>query len=170
MVFLSDYIARGLKRGIDVAGIYWVVFGLGAIAGPLVMGRIADRIGFRLTFRLGLAMEVVAIVMILATNVDAALGVSSFLMGALIPGMVTITVGRIQELVGDSQRQRAIWAAATTGFALGQAASGYFYSYLFVATGGSYASLYAIGVVMAIIALAIDIAAGLTQHQVRTQP
>jgi MFS family permease len=170
MVFLSDFIARGLKRGIDIAGIYWVVFGLGAIAGPLAMGRIADRIGFRLTFRLGLAMEVVAIVMILATGVDAALGVSSFLMGALIPGMVTVTVSRIQELVADPNRQRTVWAAATTCFALGQAAAGYFYSYLFVATGGVYAWIFGIGAAMAVVALAIDLAAALPRRQVLTQP
>jgi MFS family permease len=128
------------------------------------MGRIADRIGFRLTFRLGLAMDVVAIVLILASSADAALGVSSFLMGALIPGMVTITVGRIQELLHDAARQRAVWAAATTGFAIGQAASGYFYSYLFVATAGSYAWLYGIGAVMAVVALAIDLGAGATRQ------
>ena len=81
-------------------------------------------------------------------------------MGALIPGMVTVTVGRIQELIHDPARQRAVWAAATTGFAIGQAASGYFFSYLFVATGGVYAWLYGIGAAMAAVALAIDLGAG----------
>ena len=74
--------------------------------------------------------------------------------------MVTMTVGRIQELVADPARQRAVWAAATTGFAIGQAASGYFYSYLFVATGGAYGWIFAIGAAMALVALAIDLAAG----------
>jgi MFS family permease len=159
MVFLADFVARGLRRGIDVAGIYWVIFGLGAVAGPLVMGRIADRVGFGPTFRAGLVLEVVAIALILVWTGDAALGISSFLMGALTPGMVTVTVGRIQELIHDAGRQRAVWAAATTGFALGQAIAGYFYSYLFVVTGGVYAWLYGIGACMALVALAIDFAA-----------
>jgi predicted MFS family arabinose efflux permease len=160
MVFLADFISRGLHRGIDVAGIYWVVFGVGAIAGPPVMGVLADRSSFRLTFRLGLLLEAVLIVLILVSASDAALAVSCFLMGALIPGMVTMTVGRIGELVADAARQRAVWAVATTGFAIGQAASGYFYSYLFVATGGAYAWIFAIGAAMALIALTIDLTAG----------
>ena len=160
MVFLADFISRGLHRGIDIAGIYWVVFGIGAIVGPPAMGRIADRIGFRPTFRLGLGFEAVVIVLILLSASDAALAVSSFLMGALIPGMVTMTVGRISELVADASRQRAVWAAATTGFAIGQAISGYFYSYLFGATGGDYVWIYASGAMMAVLALAIDLTAG----------
>jgi MFS family permease len=137
-----------------------VVFGLGAIVGPPVMGGLADRIGFRSTFRLGLALEAAVIVLILASSADAALAVSSFLMGALIPGMVTMTVGRIAELIADPARQRAVWAAATTGFAAGQTISGYFYSYLFVATGGLYFWIYASGAAMALVALAIDVAVG----------
>ena len=160
MVFLADFISRGLHRGIDVAGIYWVVFGIGAIAGPPVMGRLADWIGFATAFRLGLALEAVVIALILASAADAALAASSFLMGALIPGMVTMTVGRIQELIADPARQRAVWAAATTGFAIGQAAAGYFYSYLFGATGGTYLWIYASGAAMAVLALAIDLTAG----------
>ncbi len=167
MVFLADFVARGLRRGIDVASIYWVVFGVGAIVGPPVMGRIADRIGFRAAFRLGLAIEAVVIVLILGSASDAALGVSSFLMGAMISGMVTITVGRIHELVADPARQRAVWATATTGFAIGQAASGYAYSYLLVATGGAYVWLYASGAAMALIALAIDLGAGSRRAQPR---
>jgi predicted MFS family arabinose efflux permease len=170
MVFLADFISRGLQRGIDVAGIYWVVFGVGAMVGPPVMGRLADRIGFRLTFRLGLALEAVVIVLILASAADAALAVSSFLMGALIPGMVTMTVGRIQELVAGTERQRAVWAVATTGFAIGQAVSGYVYSYLFVATGGAYGWIYASGAAMALIALAIDLMAGLRAQPRSIQP
>ncbi|MGH6982279.1 MAG: YbfB/YjiJ family MFS transporter [Stellaceae bacterium] len=160
MVFLADFISRGLHRGIDVAGIYWVVFGVGAIIGPPVMGRVADRIGFRPTFRLGLVLEAAIILLILVSASDAALAVSSFLMGALIPGMVTMTVGRIAELVADAARQRAVWAAATTGFAIGQAISGYFYSYLFGATGGAYLWIYASGAIVAVLALAIDVGAG----------
>jgi MFS family permease len=64
MVFLVDFIARSLRRGIDVGGQYWVIYGLGAIAGPLVTGRIADRIGFGMTLRLGLAVEAGAIALI----------------------------------------------------------------------------------------------------------
>lgn len=46
MVFLVDFIARGLSRGLDVGGWYWIVFGVGALLGPVIAGRLADSIGF----------------------------------------------------------------------------------------------------------------------------
>ena len=56
-----------------------MVFGVGAIAGPPVHGpRSPTAIGFRLTFRLGLLLEAVVIVLILVSAFDAALGVSAF--------------------------------------------------------------------------------------------
>lgn len=47
MVFLVDFVARGLHAGLAAGAGYWVVFGLGAMAGPLLAGLLADRIGFR---------------------------------------------------------------------------------------------------------------------------
>jgi MFS family permease len=38
MVFVVDFVARGLGQGILVASHYWVFYGLGAIVGPLVTG------------------------------------------------------------------------------------------------------------------------------------
>jgi predicted MFS family arabinose efflux permease len=52
MVFLVDFVARFLHRGIEVGAGYWVVFGLGAMAGPLLAGALADRAGFRCSLRL----------------------------------------------------------------------------------------------------------------------
>ena len=46
MVFLVDFVARGLGQGIATGSNYWVFFGLGAIVGPLLTGHIADRTGF----------------------------------------------------------------------------------------------------------------------------
>ena len=47
MVFLADFIARGLGRGIGAAAFTWVVYGAGALCGAVVAGRLADRIGPR---------------------------------------------------------------------------------------------------------------------------
>jgi len=166
MVFLVDFIARGLARGIDVGGEYWVIYGCGAIAGPLVLGRVADRIGFGPTWRIGLAIEAAAVALVVISTNGIVLGISAVLLGALTPGLVVVVMGRVQELVADPNRQRTVWAAATTAFALGQAVAGYGYSYLFVTTGGTYAWLYAIGAAMALIALAIDLAAPLGRRRV----
>ncbi len=45
MVFLVDYVARGLHWGLDAGSLTWVLFGAGALCGPLALGRLADRIG-----------------------------------------------------------------------------------------------------------------------------
>jgi len=87
------------------------------------------------------------------------LGISAFLLGTFTPGLVVVVMGRVQELVADVDRQLTVWAAATTAFAIGQAASGYLYSYLFVASGGAYAWVYSIGAGMALVALTVDFAA-----------
>ena len=46
MVFLVDFIARGLGWGVTIGASFWVVFGLGAVCGPFVAGWLGDRIGF----------------------------------------------------------------------------------------------------------------------------
>lgn len=38
MVFLVDFVARGLSKGLEIGALYWILFGLGAIVGSLFMG------------------------------------------------------------------------------------------------------------------------------------
>jgi MFS family permease len=71
----------------------------------------------------------------------AALGASSLIIGAFVPGIVPLVLGRTHELIpaGGSARQAA-WSGATTAFALGQATGAYGLSFLFAraaATTGS---------------------------------
>jgi predicted MFS family arabinose efflux permease len=51
MVFLVDFVARGLGQGLHAGAVYWVIFGAGAVVGPLIGGRAGDRIGFRTVLR-----------------------------------------------------------------------------------------------------------------------
>jgi MFS family permease len=46
MVFIVDFVARGHGQGIAAGSRYWVLYGLGAIVGPLVTGHLGDRSGF----------------------------------------------------------------------------------------------------------------------------
>jgi predicted MFS family arabinose efflux permease len=161
MIFLVDYVARGRGEGLAAGALHWVLFGVGAIFGPLVGGLIADRIGFRLTLRLAFAIQATAVVIPALGPGAIALMASSVLVGAAVPGIVAIVLGRVQELLPHvPAQQNAAWSKATTSFAVFQALGAYGISFLFEWSGGNYALLFAVAGGAALLALAIDLAAG----------
>ncbi|MEE9209403.1 MAG: YbfB/YjiJ family MFS transporter, partial [Kiloniellales bacterium] len=110
MVFLVDYIARGLDRGLAVGADYWVLFGLGAIVGPVLFGHLADRSGFRLALRLGFLVQAVAVALLALTASPLWMVVSSVVVGAFVPGIVPLVLGRVHELIPrDSRAQKVAW-------------------------------------------------------------
>jgi predicted MFS family arabinose efflux permease len=145
MVFLADFIARGLGQGVERAATYWILFGVGAVAGPPLVGPCADRFGFGRTLRYALLVELAAVLAPVFTAHPVALAASSFIVGALIAGVVPLTLGSLQELLpGDLPGQRAAWSIATTCFALGLSGGSFGYSYLF-AQSGRHTLLFAVG-------------------------
>ncbi len=157
MVFLVDYIARGLDRGLAVGADYWVLFGLGAIVGPVLFGHLADRGGFRLALRLGFLVQALAVALLALTASPLWMAVSAVVVGAVVPGIVPLVLGRVHELIPhDGRAQKAAWSGATTAFALGQAGAAYGFSFLFAETGG-YAMLFALGAAALVLALVIDL-------------
>ena len=156
MVFLVDFVARGLGRGLDIGGRYWVLFGVGAILGPVLAGRAADRIGFRSALRWALALQVAAVGGLAIWTSTGWLIVSSVLIGAFVPGVVPLVLGRVQELAAPDARTAA-WGRATTAFAIGLTAAGYGFSFVYARTA-SYAMLFALGGTFLALALAIDLA------------
>jgi len=165
MVFLVDFIARGPGQGIAAGSYYWVLYGIGAIVGPLLTGHLADRAGFGPALRVAFLIEGIAVALPAISAAPAALIVSSVIVGGFTPGIVPLVLGRVHELVPQKPAgQRSAWAQATTSFALFQAAGAYGVSYCFERTGGDYAILFVIGASAAIAALAINlIAAALNQ-------
>jgi predicted MFS family arabinose efflux permease len=163
MVFLVDFVARGLGQGISSGSRYWVLYGIGATVGPLLTGHLADRAGFAPALRVAFLIEAIAILLPALSSAPAAMIVSSLLVGGFTPGIVPLVLGRIHELLPhDSVGQRAAWAQATTTFALFQAAGAYGLSYLFEHTGGDYAILFMIGAGAVTVSLAIDLVTALT--------
>ena len=163
MVFLVDFVARGLGQGISSGSHYWVLYGIGATVGPLLTGHLADRAGFGPALRVAFLVEAIAILLPALSSAPAAMIVSSLLVGGFTPGIVPLVLGRIHELLPhDSAGQRAAWAQATTTFALFQAAGAYGLSYLFEHTGGDYAILFMIGAGAVTVSLAIDLVTALT--------
>lgn len=157
MVFLVDFVARGRGAGLETASWYWIVFGTGALIGAAVSGRLADRIGFPWALRAMVLLQAVGVSLVVLTESSGWLVVSSFVVGASVPGVVPLVAGRVHELVPDrAELHRRAWGIATTFFAIGQAVAGYGFSYLFAQTGGSYAALFGVGAAALWLALVIE--------------
>jgi predicted MFS family arabinose efflux permease len=162
MLFLVDFVSRGLGKGLDTGAQYWVLFGLGAIAGPLLSGHLADRAGFGPALRVAFVIQIVAVVLPLIGTSPALLIVSSVLMGAAVPGIVPLALGRVNELLAHHPAaQKGAWSTATTGFAVLQAGAAYGMSFLFTQNGGNYRMLFAIGATALALALSVDLFAAL---------
>jgi predicted MFS family arabinose efflux permease len=158
-VFLVDFVARGLQQGATHAALYWILYGVGAAGGPMLYGLVADRAGFGNALRLGLLLSGAASLLLAEWPQTAALILASLLLGAFTPGVVTLVIGRLHELLAhDHDAQHAAWSRSTTMFALSQAVSGYGLSWLFAHTGGDYRAIYLVAVAAFALALLADLA------------
>jgi len=158
-VFLVDFVARGLQQGAARGALYWVLYGVGAAAGPMLYGLVADRAGFGKALQLGLLLSGAASLSLAAWPQTATLVLASLLLGAFTPGVVTLVIGRLHELLAhDHDAQHAAWSRSTTMFALSQAVSGYALSWLFSHSGGDYRAIYLVAVVAFALALLADLA------------
>jgi MFS family permease len=163
MLFLVDFVARGLGQGLDSGAQYWVLFGLGAIVGPVLSGHLADRTGFGPALRLAFFVEAVAVLLPALGTGTVGLIVSSLVIGAFTPGIVPLALGRIHELLPhDAAAQKSAWSAATTGFALLQAAGAYGLTFIFAQTRGDYRLLFVIGAAAFGLTLGIDLLVGVS--------
>lgn len=158
MIFLVDFVARGLGEGVEVGSEYWVLFGIGATVGPVLAGHLADRAGFGAALRFAFLLEAVAVAIPAFGLGQAWLIVSSVVVGAFVTGTVPLVLGRIGELLPHHPaQQKSAWSVATACFALCQAAAAYALSFVFAQTGGNYRLLFFIGAAAMVVALAIDL-------------
>jgi predicted MFS family arabinose efflux permease len=162
MIFLVDYVARGLGQGLAAGAQYWVLFGIGAIVGPVLCGHLADRAGFGPALRIAFAVQAVALALpALGLVAHGGLIVSSVIVGAFTPGIVPLVLGRVQELLAHHPSlQKAAWSRATTAFAVLQASAAYGMSWLLGYSGGHYAWLFALGGSALVLGLLTDLVAG----------
>jgi predicted MFS family arabinose efflux permease len=173
MVFLVDFIVRGLGLGLSAGARYWVLFGAGALIGPVAGGYLGDRVGFRAALRLTLLMTALCVALPLASVAAPALALSSLLVGAAVPGTVAVAIGRVRELARDDPRgQASAWGWCTTAFAIGQAIAGYGFAWIFAHSAHAYALLFGIAAAALLLALAVDVAAGAAMRAApgRAQP
>lgn len=171
MIFLVDFVARGLGQGLQTGAQYWVLFGIGATVGPLLAGGLADRVGFARALRVSFIIEAIAVAVPAFAPGSLWLMVSSVTVGAFVTGTVPLVLGRVQEiLVRHPARQSAAWQTATVGFALFQAVAAYGLSFLFSYSGGNYSLLFLIGTAAMLLAFVIDLLAALRSSRTSVAP
>ncbi|WP_085581320.1 YbfB/YjiJ family MFS transporter [Thalassospira mesophila] len=131
MVFLVDYTARILDLGDGFGSLCWTIFGVGALCGPVTLGKFGDRFGFRVTLTGMLLVDMVMTVIPAIGDNPALLLISAFVVGATVPGVVSLILGWIHELIDDPETRHQAWSFATTLFAIGQAAFAYIFAWMF---------------------------------------
>lgn len=157
MILLVDYVARGLNRGPGTGAVFWVIYGVAAIAGPVLNGYMADRIGFRAAYRMALVLQGFAALLLGVSGNTYAIVAATIILGIFTPGIVPLVLGRIHEIVPHGPAaQRQAWSRATTAFALFQAIGGYGYSFLFSYSKENYALIFLLGATALALAFAAD--------------
>jgi predicted MFS family arabinose efflux permease len=113
MILLVAYIARGLGHGGDIGAAYGGVYGIAAIVGPVICGGAADKIGFRLSFRAALLLEVIAVGILSFAKNLVAVGIATVILGIFTTGVVPLGLGRIHDILPHSHTaQRTAWSRA----------------------------------------------------------
>lgn len=154
MVFLVDFIARGLGQGTQLGSVFWAIYGLGAIAGPPLYGYLADRFGPGTTVKMVCLVMAVVLATMYTTGNVVMLGVLTAIIGTFAPGMVPLALARVHELnMHHSSRQNIAWARASIIAAAAMAGAAYGYSALFNATGGNHRLLFLTAAATLIVAI-----------------
>ncbi len=157
MVFLVDYVARGLGDGAHVGAMIWVMYGLGAIVGPVTYGFLADKLGARVSIRVVLVVQAIAVGLLPLAGSFTALAVLAVILGSFPPGIVPLALARVHELLPDHHQQQVAWSRATVSFATFQALSGFAYSALFNSSGGQHALLFMLAAASIVVALLLEL-------------
>jgi len=170
MVFLVDYVTRGLGLSSHAGAVIWIMYGVGAIFGPVIYGLLADRMGARASIRLVLAAQAVALALLCSTSNFALLAALAIVIGSFPPGIVPLALARIHELVPSHHQQQVAWSRATVSFATFQALGGYAYSTIFNASGGHHVMLFVIAAGAIAVALVADFVAGVVARNGQVNP
>jgi MFS family permease len=167
MVFLVDYVARGLNAGAHVGALIWVMYGLGAIVGPVSYGFLADQLGAKTGIRIVLVIQALAVGLLSISSSFAALALLAVILGSFPPGIVPLALARVHELIPNHHQQQIAWSRATVSFATFQALSGFAYSALFNASGGHHALMFVIAAGAIVVALLLELGSRLLSQPVR---
>jgi predicted MFS family arabinose efflux permease len=141
-IYWVDFLVRGLGNDMAFGGWHWALFGIGAILGTYLWGRLADRIGFRLGLALAFGAVAVGIALPVIHSAGWALVISSLVVGAQ-PGLTAIMSGRFHQLMGAA-RMAEVWRLSALVSTIIQALGAYGYVTLFAVTQ-NYAPIFLCG-------------------------
>jgi predicted MFS family arabinose efflux permease len=106
-------------------------------------------------------VQAICVALPIATVSTAALALSSFLVGAFVPGSVALASGRARELApSNSSAQAAAWGLCTTAFAVGQAIAAYGFAFAYARSGDGYSMLFGVAAAALVLSLAVDLGFG----------
>ncbi|MCS6892083.1 MAG: YbfB/YjiJ family MFS transporter [Rhodovarius sp.] len=151
MVYLSDLAVRGHGLVLAAGALSWAVFGLGGLAGTLLGGPAADRLGGRRAARLWLAAQVLGLACLLAPG-GVLLWPGAFLSGFAGIGVTAVLLALLR--AGYGQRAGPLWARATAAYGVAQAAAGFALAGLFAAAGEAHAAVFLPALIASLLALA----------------
>lgn len=154
MVFWPDFIARGLGLGTNAGALAWLGFGAAASFGGVVFGRLADRLGAARAIGVGIAVQVVSLVLPLVSASPLALGMSTICAGVTVLGITVLALVRSRDLGGAAAPR--LWRLATGIWGVTTAAAGFLLSWMLAWTG-SHLPLFATGLAAATVALLVVI-------------
>jgi|BEDMetMinimDraft_2_1075160.scaffolds.fasta_scaffold03947_4 predicted MFS family arabinose efflux permease len=140
MLWWPDFIARGLNAGRGEAAAMWLIYGLGAAFGPLVLGRMADLAGLGRTLVFALALQAIADLLPLFSVRLFSLVASSVSAGATATGLS----GLFLLLCRREGMSPALWSLATAAYGAMQTAGGFLLAWLY-AMSGKHTPLFAVG-------------------------
>ena len=158
MIFWPDFIARELGRGTNAGAVFWLLWGLGGMAGPAAFGWIADRVGPTRAYRAALALQVLAVVLPMgAIGVSwialPALVASSLAAGAAAIGLTAMALTCARAI--DLDAAPAIWRVGTANYGAAQVLTGFALAAVLARTG-SHFPMFALAIASACVALAIQ--------------
>ena len=152
MLWWPDFIARGLGWGSAAAGLFWLLYGVGAACGPTLCGALADRFGSAAAVSATLGAQAIAVLLPLLGHGLPLLVVSTALAGLTALGITALGLLRSRELAGEAGA--ALWSLCTITWGAAQALAGFLLAWLYTAAG-THSALFAAGVLAALLALAL---------------
>ena len=117
----------------ELSGLLWALFGLGALTGTLLWGRLADRIGFGAGLSAVFAVLAAALVMPVVWSAPMVLVCSFYVFGTQ-PGVSAIASGRAHQIVGPGHMP-FVWRWMVLAAGAGQVVGGYGLVAIYNATG-----------------------------------